>query len=439
MRLDIKSKTSPTPVITTALKQAFFVLQLPQLELASWLNTQIEQNPFLEYHEYRGEVEREEGGVKELDFEKRDFSVLDNLDDLFSTSLFPEQERVSTEVASIQAPSLFNHLLQQAKEVASGDLLKTIEQALGNLDENGFLKGERVEKEVLQLIQSFDPPGIGARSLQEALLLQLKRKGKEPSLAYQVIAHHFDDLLNHRFKKLGAIYKADPRELKQLLVCEIKPLHFHPAASFQYAPCKVLHADLVIAQQEGIWSVELNRLGMPSFHLQRGVYDQLEKRHQKEMRPHLAEAKWLLRILQRRENTLKKIAHYLIQKEHAFFNGFLHKLVPLRIKEVALELSLSESTLARAISHKNLSTCWGIFPLKQFFAPTLEGEEGEKISTHLAKEKIRLLIAQEDKKNPFSDEKLAEKLSTQNICCARRTVSKYRKLLKIPSALQRQK
>ena len=201
MKLKLTKNLCQTLIPSLAMQQAFFVLQLPQMELAEWIHLQIEQNPLLEYKEEKGSLDPalEE---KALDFSERDFGILDHLDESFKEAIFPETDKAPHEEMLSYSPSLSDHLRDQAKEVFSSLELASAENIIGNLDHRGFLGEEPVNEDILKVIQTFDPPGIAARDLQQSLLIQLSVKGERNSLLYRVLSQYFQDLLQNKFPEL---------------------------------------------------------------------------------------------------------------------------------------------------------------------------------------------------------------------------------------------
>lgn len=439
MRLELKERQKL--VATAAMQQAFLVLQMPTYELAAWLQAQIDQNPVLECQEAKGEP-LVHTPTPEIDFEKQSFEVLDDLDETFCGSAFPDEfprER-KKEATSAYPLSLFEHLMQQAKEFfSSQEALAQAEAIIGNLDSRGFLGDAPADPDVLRKIQEFDPPGIAARNLQESLLIQLRFKRKEHSIAYCVIERYFEELLHNQFPELAKRLKIPIKELQATLQKEIAFLDFHPGYRFLSFTSPPLVPDVFIEKIDNTWQIILNDSHLPRFQIVPPAIDTLKSEEKAYVRAHIAQGKWLLRTLRKRHDTLKKIAHYLLKKQAHFFNGQPHKFQPLTLREAALELGFHESTVARAINDKYLSSPQGIFSLKSFFTHALHTPSGKKISTRTARDQIASLVASEDRHRPLSDEALVLALAKQGIPCARRTIAKYRKSLKIPKASQRKR
>jgi RNA polymerase sigma-54 factor len=439
MRLEIKIKQSMTA--TLAMQQAFLVLQMPTYELAAWLQMQIDQNPILKVPEAQGEA-ADQPPVQEIDFEKKSFNILNEMDETFTGALFPEEgpKEKQKEGALSYTCSLFEHLMRQAQEVFSSPKdLAEAESVIGNLDARGFLGDAPADPKILETIQTFDPPGIGARNLQESLLIQLQLKGKADSIAYQVVRYYFNELLHNQFPEIEKKTKIPMCALQKTLHQEIGSLDFHPGHRFLSSVAPTLIPDIYVQKREEAWQIVVNDSFLPKFEIAPPPPELFQNEEKAFIRTHVAQGKWLLRTLRRRQETLTKIVSFLLQKQADFFNGQPHKLQPLTLHEAAQELGLHESTVARAVSDKYLSSPQGIFSLKSFFTQALHTSEGKKVSARTARDLIKKLVDSEDKQSPLSDDSIASSLEKQGIPCARRTVAKYRKNLQIPTASQRRR
>ncbi len=438
MEIKTNNSLSQTLIASLAMQQAFFVLKLPQVELAEWIHLQIEQNPLLQVQETRGPsvpVLEE----TELDFNKKDFEVLNHLDDSFKTAVFPEDREKITfpEETLSYSISLFDHLKEQAQEIFSGKQLEKAEEIIGSLDHLGFLGETPVDEEILKIIQTFDPPGIAARNLRDSLLIQLKALGEETSLLYTIISLHFQDLLHNRFLGLEKKLQLSPHTLKRRIKKKLFSLDFQPGAKFTRACAPSLIPDIFVYKIGDEWKIDIDESFLPHINLVHPASDAFSSSDKTYIKSHLTQGKWLLHIIRRRHTTLKKITTYLLKHQQDFFNGDLHQLIPLNMQEAAKELGLHASTVARATFHKYISTPHGIFALRNFFSHALKTSHHKPISHHTVKQLLLNLIAQENKRQPLSDERIVDILVKKGINCARRTITKYRKSLHIPSSQKR--
>lgn len=427
MGLELKQRQNM--ILSAALQQAFTVLQMPHLELAEWLKAQIEQNPLLEYHENKGEA-AVPSEVDEIDFEKQDFNVLDSLDESFKTAVFPDWAPEQKNFSPPQDISLYEHLMQQAQLCfeTTEDLTKA-QEIIGNLDERGFLGDFPADPAILAKIQGFDPPGVAACNLQECLLLQLP-KG---SLSYQLVRDHFDDLLHRRFHQIAKKMQCSAASLQQLLQNQISKLSFSPGAPFRRSVAPPLVPDVVLRKDGTKWVVEICENHLPRFNISSPpqTADRGDKSY---IRRHIAEGKWLLRMIRRRHNTLRAIVLFLLKTQEEFFADNLKKLAPLTMHEAAASLSIHESTVARAVSNKYLSCPLGIFSIRSFFSHAVSTPSGKKVSNHTIRRMIAELIEKEDKHAPLSDQEIADEIQKAGIPCARRTVAKHRQILHLNPA-----
>ncbi len=424
MKLELKLKPQQSMNMSLAMQQALQVLQLPVTELAAWVQQQIEENPVLQFEEERSE--------EELDVEKTGFEILEHLDETFVQGIFPEEQTEFSplEVAS-PSISLYDHLMQQALSAFSTqEELGQAENIIGNLDEKGFLGTTEVDADVLAIIQSFDPPGIGARTLQECLLIQLKLQKKEKCLSYLLIQNYFHHLLQGRLSLIGKELHLKSSDIQAVLRKEISPLDFHPGAKFTSKMSPTPIPDIIIEQIDQEYQIKINDSDIPRYILHAPSFAHLSH--------HYARGKWMEKVLARRSQILTQITRHLLENHASFFSGKKDELEPLSIQKMAEHLQLHESTIARAVKDKYLSCPKGIFPLKYFFQKVSStNEKGEKISSQTLKKLLKKMIEEEDKQNPLSDEHLSHFMSQAGSPCARRTVAKYRRLLNIPPATHR--
>lgn len=392
MKQEFSIRQNQQLVLNMAMRQALHVLTLPALELQQWLLQQIEENPLLEI---------EEGSAPPPQLGE-----------------IPEQK------------SFFRHLMDQVPlHFSSIEEREIAHWIIGNLDERGFF--ERPEKPssfflgVLEKVQGLDPPGVAAKDLRESLLIQLKVQGKENSPAYALIRDQFE-----------AILQGSRPELLKSLRSEIASLNFHLGSNFSTSLIKPIKPDLMIRNSPVGWHIEVESDQLPTFTFVQSYLDLLEngqitKEEKSFIRTHIATGKWLKRALNHRKKQLISIGEYLTKRQPQCFSGEPPK--PLTFQKAARELGIHPSTMTRATQDKYCLCDAGILPLKAFFSRQLQ----EESSTEMAKALLKKLIASEDHHSPLSDQSLSKEIHTQGIPCARRTVTKYRQALKIPSAKER--
>lgn len=432
-------------LINLAMKQAFHVLQLPMLELSEWLHNEIESNPVLE-------IDFSKEPLKEaLEEPVQKLAVLRN-----KSQENAEKRRQEHQDSKLAAQvSLYEHLIRQVPLLfKEHEDLHLATLVIGHLNEKGFLDTPLNEiaplvslkkmEEILETVQSFDPPGIGARNLQECLLLQLKLKGKENSAAATIIREHFDALLHNRLSLIARQIGIPLKTLAQIVEKEIALLDLNPGYKYSPPLSTAIIPDLLLSSIEGKWKVEVNQSLLPKFHMAPIYIQALQDpntsgEENSYLRRQFTGGRWLKTIVQRRNHTLRSIGEFLLKKHIGFFEGEKGALASVSMKEAAEALGVHESTIARAISNKYLACPQGCFALHSFFKQGVETKNGGTISNHTLREMVANMIENEDKQSPLSDEQLAKHFHQQGIRCARRTIAKYRASLDIPPACQRKK
>lgn len=467
-------------IMLPQMQQALHMLQVPVMELSSLIEQEMEQNPVIEYGEERegnlsselegdliGGAEPEEQPEEELRIDEGDFEVLRRLDedfrDHFSESggapikrTTEEEEQKNYQESSIKSPfNATERLLEQVDEFLETEEERRIAwELIGNLDDRGVLTAslqevaalggfalEKVEK-VLERIQQFDPPGVGARSMQEALLLQLKRKGKEGSLAFRIVSEHYDEMIHNKLPLIAKQLPVAIRDVQEAIQADIAHLDLHPLSTQENSVVQVLTPDLRLVQEGEKWRVEVVDEGVPSLRVNRRYLRMLEDESlpldtKEYIKQKILSCKWLLKNIHQRNETLYRIGESLVKWQKDFLENDKGELVPLMMKTVAEEVGVHESTIARAVSNKCLECPKGVVPLRSFFTNAYTNDEGEEVSSSAVKNILKRLIEEEDKKKPLSDEALSQKIKAEGIPCARRTVAKYRGVLGIGSASQR--
>ncbi len=471
-------KTTQRLIMSPQMQQAIQFLQLPLQELELVIEEELQRNPLLdceeeEVPEEREHLEQEEeertsGEEEQLSFEDENFKVLRLLDEEFRDHFAEsgpyqprgseeDQLRTFLENSIREESSLFEFLMKQAQETfETAKELQQAEWIIGNFDSSGYLSSsleeiaqlndtnvEELEK-VLKRVQAFEPYGVGARSIQESLLIQLRCLGKEQTLAYRIIRDHYDSFLHHHLRNLQRQLKCTPQQLSEALFGEISKLRLHPGKSRSKDYVPLIVPDLSIIEDDGQWRIVVHDESVPPLRLNRKYLrlldqDNLPKETVDFIRSKVNSAKWLMRNLYQRNETLYRIAEALLKHQQVFFKEPNGNLEPLTMKTLAEELELHESTIARAVANKYIDTPRGLLPLRFFFSHAYVSEEGEDISARTVKEEIRRSILNEDKSHPLSDELISSELKKKGINCARRTVAKYRLQLGFGNTHQRRR
>lgn len=468
-------KLTPKMVMSPHMQQAIRFMQIPVMALAAEIEEQMAENPLLEYSEEISANEEQEEPLEqdlppeqEMVIDENDFDILKHLDQEFedyfaengqSHNHHVDEEKRKTFLDSlIQAtPSLFEMLMEQAKQTfPEPERLAMAQTIIGNLNEQGFFQmpleelalsndfDESKLKEVLETIKTFDPPGIGASSIQESLLIQLRYQHKESSFAYRLIELCYDDLIHNRIPLIEKRLQCSAEKIRRAIDVEIGRLDIHPGTQFANHLTQTIRPDVFLRQEGDALVVEGNRDDIPHVRLNMKYLrmlndDTVPSETKAFIHHHLLSAKWLMRTLQQRQTTIERIAAYLAEYQREFFMNPEGKLVPLTMKTVAEALELHESTVARAVANKYINTPRGLLPLRDFFTNGFLTSHGEDLSSASVREAIQRIIDGENKHTPLSDQEISNTLHQIGIPCARRTVAKYRVELNLGSALQRKK
>jgi RNA polymerase sigma-54 factor len=466
-RLDLK--LSQKLILTPQLQQAIKLLQMPQIELAQSLNQELIENPFLE--EVAEDQETE--GCREED---ENISVRDDmelpLEDLVNFGVdeyFEErssdgrdlgyfapdvEEQPSYEIFYTRKPDLYDHLLWQLRLSSADDELRKIaEAAIGNIDEDGYLRATEEEiaasfdvsvdkvRAAISLVQSFDPPGVGARDLKECLLLQLNALNLGGTLIEKIVTNNIEDLQKKRYSSIAKQYDSPVDDI-MAAVKIIEGLEPRPGRMFFSGETNYIVPDVFINRTDGEYEIILNDDGIPKLRLNNGYRKLLLKKGEltKEEREFLKEklkrAAELIKSLDQRNRTIYRVAESILKFQRDFFDNGVRYLKPLNLKDVAVDISMHESTISRVTSNKFLACNHGVFSFRFFFSSAIQSETGEVSSTSV-KDIIKKIVSEEDPKKPLSDQMIADRLKNQNITIARRTVAKYREELKISPQNQR--
>lgn len=353
--------------------------------------------------------------------------------------------------------SLFEHLIDQIHLNYRDTYLRTLVLYLVEyIDLNGFLTITLAEAckettadpiqmlDALTLIQQLDPPGVGARDLQECLMLQTERDDAAPAIAYLVLEEHFQELVDRKWPEIAKALAVPVSEIQRVFDF-IQTLTPTPGASFGSTEGLYIIPDVLVKVAEDEITVTSNRRGMPEVKFQQNYFEQMAKSQDPEVIKYLEEKKqdfqWLQKTIQQRGDTILRAASAIVQHQREFFLQPHRPLKPLTMKVIADELEVHESTVSRAVNGKYMETKFGVFELKSFFSQKVGGqnEDGEDISANTIKKRLQELIAAEDKRKPLSDQKLVELLKAESFELSRRTVAKYREALKIPSSSKRKR
>ncbi|MCZ8114094.1 RNA polymerase factor sigma-54 [Silanimonas sp.] len=478
MKPALQAKLGTALALTPQLRQAIRLLQLSQLELEAELQAAVETNPLLELAEPgdddgaaatlddgadNGATENADGtgtgagdDVAAIDDELdgEDWTLGD--DDAGPRQREGDEDGEREEAGA--APGLHEHLRWQLRMSVHSARDEAIGEAvIDALDDDGYLR-EPLEalpaalpaalevtlddvRALLRLVQQFDPIGCGARDLAECLGLQLAALSTDTpglALAQRLVAGHLDAIARQRPDRLAAELGVDPADVLEAIAL-VKSLDPKPGARFDGAPAEYVQPDAIALKQRGVWRVRMARGGgglRLNAHYQ-GLIGRCSRDDDAYLRGQLQEARWLIKALENRGETLQRVAEAIVRTQSAFLDHGLEAMRPLTLRDVAEQLDLHESTISRATTRKYLRTPRGTFEFKFFFSTGLATEHGGAASSTAVQAMIRKMIEAEPSGKPLSDQSLADALKAEGIAVARRTVAKYREGLGIPPSSER--
>ncbi|QEM68126.1 RNA polymerase factor sigma-54 [Geobacter sp. FeAm09] len=475
MEMRQQLKMTQQLVMTPQLQQAIKLLQLTRLELQDVVRQELEENPLLEESVETEEVREPESlEIDEKESEPaqdgeefhevetgedtlRDWdSYLDGYNYSSGEQYSGEDDRPSFESMLTRKGTLNDHLLWQLHMGRfSDDEVQVGEEIIGNIDESGYLRAAVEEigqvchcdadkvLSVLERIKEFDPTGVGARDLRECLLIQARFLGMEGSVVERVLLNHLNDLETRKYKQIARDLGVD---LNQVLMAAKIIAGFDPRPGRIYGSEEVqyISADIFVYKVGEEYVVMLNEEGLPSLRLS-PYYTEVkgnagvDSRAEEYINEKVRSAMWLIKSIQQRQRTIYKVAKSIIRFQREFLDRGIEFLRPLVLRDVADDIGMHESTISRVTTNKYMQTPQGLFELKYFFNSGLSTSEGEFVASESVKNRIKEIIEKEDPRKPLSDQKIAEMLSGQTVNIARRTVTKYRELLRIGSSSERKR
>jgi RNA polymerase sigma-54 factor len=475
MRTEMRLRMAPRMI------QSMEILQLPVMALQERIEQELSENPVLvDLRETStpSETDNEEAGPQpvaepEAESEPGEFETLAGLDENWSelydegprrsrASLSEEGDRKQDAMQNMASRprSFHDDLTDQLGFFDCAPTVKALaEYIIYNLDDNGYFPkdlnlhdvvrdfgGQAIleqAEEALGLVQRLDPPGVGARDLRECLLLQLTPETPSHDVLRTLISHHLDDLQHNRLpaieKKTGVPIESIKEALEHLRRLNPKPgSSFTSDNNTQYVV-----PDLIVEPNEdGGYDVRLVDDHTPHLSISRYYQKQLRNKEtdsatREFIQKRIQSARWLIESIEQRRNTLLKVARAIIEHQKVFLDKGPESIEPLKMQQIADRVGVHVTTVSRAVDDKWVQTPRGIFPLKRFFGGGTTTADGEEIAWDTIKQKLLEIIAKEDKQNPLSDEEIVDEMGRQGLKVARRTVTKYRQALNIPSSRQR--
>jgi RNA polymerase sigma-54 factor len=466
-------------VMTPQLQQAIKLLQLSRLELQDLVRQEMEENPVLEESPEiedpkevdQLEVQEDEDDPKDetASFEevKAGEETLQEIDwatylDGYNYSIGEqyyddEDDRPSYENILTKKSTLFDHLLWQLKlGHFSEEELPVGLEVIGNIDEDGYFRAtvadvaedcsvcENLVEAVLGKIQSFDPMGIAARNLQECLLIQVRQLGMSGSMVEVILQDHLKDLETRKYKQIAKALGVDVNEVFATAKI-ISGLDPKPGRQYGQDDVQYISPDIFVYKVADDFVVMLNDEGLPNIKI--NPYYAADSRNaaltdsktEEYINDKMRSALWLIKSIHQRQRTIYKAAKSIVKFQRDFLEYGIEYLKPLVLRDVAEDIGMHESTISRVTTNKYMQTPQGLLELKYFFNSGISTIEGDAVASESVKNKIREIVEKEDLRRPYSDQRIAEILSRDNITIARRTVTKYREMLKIGSSSERKR
>jgi len=469
--------------INPRLYQAMDLLYMPLLDLQNHLKQELLNNPFLDMIE-PDEEDEEEGGEQqeetnpETEAEKEEKGEIDweeILLDGFDAGGRREEheEREYYEPVTVDTRDLADHLRDQVSLLdLNGRQMYLADEFIGNINEDGYLAcglekivegvnesetkvAEELDREIdpytggeaeemLGIVQSLDPPGVGARDLRECLMLQLREAGLEHSVPFRLVRDCFDELIAHRWSEISKRFGISPVDV-QKAADEIAKLDPKPGLVYSDASDNYIIPDLIVDKIDGKYHVFLNDANLPRLKLSKAYQEiardkkKFDGENKEFISNKLNSANWMIQAIEQRRQTMLKVMNYIVERQREFFEKGVQFLKPLTLREVAEVISMHESTVSRVTNEKFVQTPRGVLPLKFFFSSGLSTTDGEDVSARGIKAQIQKLVADEDAKHPLTDQAIVNILKETGVQIARRTVAKYRDQLGVLSARMRKR
>lgn len=446
--------------MTPQLQQAIKLLQFNSLELNEYIKEEMVENPLLEIESNKekkdSNLDRQEAKNKEDEIDWKEY--IEKYDDIsYRAQIDKNKEAIKYENFVTYTLSLREHLLEQLGLIKLDEEIKFISRyIIENLDENGYLKInlselssllkmdiEKIE-EALEIVQSLEPLGVGAVDLKECLLLQIPEEIEIKELLEKIILNHLEDLGLNKITKISKELDSDSNKIQEA-IDYIKTLEPKPGRAFSdenLENTKYITPDASIELIDGQYIVKVNEAAGPRLNINLFYKDLIEKSSDEEAKEFLTEklnsATWIIRSIEQRRNTIKKVIEAILKYQKDFFINGEKDLKALNLKTIAEDIEMHESTVSRTTNGKYVQTPRGIFELKYFFNSALESSDGD-ISSISVKALIEDIIKAEDLKKPYSDQRISDILKEKGTSISRRTVAKYRDELQIPSSTMRKR
>ncbi|MFO7976688.1 MAG: RNA polymerase factor sigma-54 [Candidatus Hydrogenedentota bacterium] len=442
-------------MLTQRMQQAIQILQLSALELDQYVQQELETNPVLEQKQQTVDPPAEENqessnGDDEVDdvaFDLDDFAT--RLGDYgrtgpdLSRNRDADSRRQYYENSITKGESFSAMLLRQLRMAAPEEKDYRIgERIIGDIDDKGYFTGSEEEiaeelgvsveevQRVLGLIKQFEPTGVGARDVVECLMLQIDMEYPEEDELKVLVAEHLEELERRQIPAIAKSMGIKPERVEELkeMLAKLNPW---PGLEYSSEPAQYVTPDVVVEKMDGGFEVYLSNESSPELRISNQYRKlmrkaKMSKDEKKYLRDKVESAKWLIRNIEQRQNTILRIARAIVDVQQDFMERGVEAIKPLTLQEIADAVGVHEATVSRTTRGKYMQTPQGLFEMKYFFSPGLKRDSGDVQSSKSVQSLIKKIIDEEDKTKPLSDQKIANQLKTQGINIARRTVTKYR-------------
>lgn len=473
--------------------QSMEILQMPIMALEEKMQQELQENPVLELAQDvenqnpDGEWNDSQSGdeydqsppidttEKTLVIDTKgqaeaDFERLDSIPEDWKESFYDDHRpsRNAIEEFSDRKHNAMQNLVSKPKSLEdylidqlsffdiSKDERRLVNLVIANLDDGGYLKSTPEEiaasleppvnpdqvRHAISIVQRLDPPGVCARDLAECLLLQLTPETPNPEAVRTLITNHLENIRHNRIPVIQKTTGLDLSQIKEAIEF-IRTLNPKPAAMFNSDSIPYVVPDIeIFKSEEGDYLIRLQDDLLPNVQINQTYVEECknratDKKVKEFLRPKIQSAQWLLEAIEQRRSTLKKVTQAIIQRQMSFLEQGPEYIEPLKMQQIAEVVGVDVSTISRAVDDKWIQTPRGVFPLKRFFGGGTQSATGEDIAWEKIRRKLLEVVGAEDKSNPLSDEDLVNKLNEEGYPVARRTITKYRKILNIPSSRER--
>ncbi len=464
LRMRLEQTIQPLQILRSEL------IQLPLLELELRVNSELEENPFLEEAETpeadipeqeeelplpksAEELDEEDKAEKQPKTEANEVDWEDILNDEDYYEYRPRSLPSNVEIHEIPRAaslSMIDHIYSQLRtDRLIGSGIEIGEYILGNLNPDGYLEisveeiaadlqvDEKRVLKVLRRIQTYDPSGIAARDLRECLLIQLQSQKEPDPIAFKMVKECYHEFINKKYEIIARKLEITLEQVRDAfeIVTKLNP---KPGEGLVDEKQNYITPDLIVTQVDDGFEIHLHDGTIPNFHVNSEYRDmvlskkKVDKKTKEFVYKKLESARWFINAIHQRRNTMIRTMRAIVKKQEDFFRFGKEHLKPMILQDVADEIEMDIATISRVTNGKYVQTDFGVFELKYFFSQRMETDDGEEVSTKIIKAKLREIVDKENKASPHSDEKLAELLKTEGYSIARRTVQKYREQLGIP-------